>query len=121
VKAGLDEAWEGSQWQVHPDRGFIERGGWIYMNKATGRLSVYIKPMEARDYATGVYLENPPSKRGSIIVGDFHTHPEKGGDDQDIALETGRGVPGIWKSGAWVQAYGPLRGIWQQALPKRCQ
>jgi len=39
----------------------------------------------------------------------------------DVALETARRIPGIWKSGDWVQPYGPTRGIWGKTLPRRCQ
>jgi hypothetical protein len=104
--------------------GKIERGGWIYWNKTTGKVFTILKdpptddPLHPNlsDSYLKVFLNNPPSaKKGLAIVGDFHTHLETGGpDDYDEGLEQQRKVPGIIIDAERTWVYGPKRGMWYQ-------
>jgi hypothetical protein len=105
----------------------IERGGWIYWNRATRAIMPLIKDPPTRDPLhpelsdsyLKIFLGSPPgAPKGWYIVADFHAHLESGGpDDHDIGLEFQRGVPGIIIDPERTWHYGPNRGVWLGRIP----
>ena len=70
VQAALAQAWVDSL--PHDPLGRHEEGGWVYMDVATGVISV--RRAQRVDEAT-IYLSNPLLVAGSVVVATFHTHP----------------------------------------------
>ena len=116
VLTAIEQAWNDSNYDT-PSR--HEEAGWIYMNTDTAELSVIRAPSGGRASAS---LLNPPAVQGSILVGDFHTHPNRTGsrapnggtwdwkpDLIDKFHNTRAGVPGIVRSDHGVTPYGPKR------------
>ncbi len=70
VLAAMEQAWADS---LPGDAGRRhEEGGWIYMDIASGALSVR---RAASGAAAELDLTSPPTVAGAIVVGKFHTHP----------------------------------------------
>ena len=116
VRSALNNAFHDSRYGTGNAH---EEGGWIYMVTTTGNISV-IRAQAGS--SAGISLRNPPNVSGSIIVGDFHTHPHPTGspmpgggvwdwrpDGVDIAHELLRGVPGVVRSDHGIIPYGPNR------------
>lgn len=129
VTGVLDSTWELAR------RTNREEGGWIFMNKQ-GRLKAVAKTNRRDgDRQTAIDLNSPPSMRGWIVVGTFHTHdydsypsesvPGFVTGDVDVNNKSHK-VPGIilggTNSGRMAFAgYEPKRGYWRRDLPERCQ
>src|SRR5262245_24749669 len=78
VQQALEDAWRdsipGDSAQRH------EEGGWVYMDAATGAVSV------GRAAAGGravIDLDHPPIVPGSVVVATFHTHPNPSAEGWD--------------------------------------
>ncbi len=126
VKATLDEAADRAQ------KRRVEHGGWIFWNPKSGKIATYIKPptiaplnTDINDNYLRVFLNNPPpTPKGWLIVGTFHTHPEDVNEDpQDIVADDERKVPGMVRMpDGKISPYGNYnRGIWNRELPQRCK
>lgn len=109
VTAALEAAWNDSQASDPTHR--HEEGGWIYMDTTTGVISIRRATAGAQ---AGINLNSPPTVSGSVVVGDFHTHPnptsegwEPGPSGADTRLENARGVPGIIRADDGLHVYGP--------------
>jgi hypothetical protein len=127
VKRGLNEALRRGIERI------LEHGGWVFWNKATGRLFTIIKeptvdPLNVSGVADRwdrVYLTNPPTPpAGWSIIATFHTHLENVGSHSfDIAVDNARKVPGlIITPNGKIEPYGDYkRGIWFKDLPTGCR
>ena len=111
VAAAIEQAWTDSQAGDAANR--HEEGGWIYMDTTTGAISVRRAAGGAR---AGINMNNPPEIAGSVVVGNFHTHPnltsegwEPGPSPADTRLENARGVPGVIRADDGIHVYGPAR------------
>lgn len=111
VRAALEAAWTDSQAGDATNR--HEEGGWIYMDTTTGAITTRRTAGGAR---AGISLNAPPVVAGSVVVGNFHTHPnptaegwEPGPSPADTRLETARGVPGVIRADDGNHVYGPGR------------
>jgi hypothetical protein len=124
VRAALAAAWAASNaavtiWAVHnparvgnpcnpppaggPAVAAHEEGGWVYLNLITGAITIRRAAVGGQ---AGINLNAPPAVADSVIVADFHTHPNVGpcwgtaanpvfASAADTALANGRGVPGL--------------------------
>jgi hypothetical protein len=78
VQSVLEQAWRDSL-PNDPGRRH-EEGGWIYMDLATGAISVR---RAGPGYQSEVNLENPPQLDGHVVVGVYHTHPNPSAEGWD--------------------------------------
>jgi hypothetical protein len=78
VQEALEQAWVESL-PADPARRH-EEGGWIYMETATGIIS--IRRARAGERAM-VNLSAPPVLPGEVVVGIFHTHPNPSAEGWD--------------------------------------
>jgi hypothetical protein len=98
------------------------------------------KVREPRDGGMDIFLDKPPTIRGSRVVGTFHSHVDDFGpsgeyEDQGngTALASGdylanysQGVPGLVLTkpkggGIGYYVYGPDRGFFGVGLPAECR
>jgi hypothetical protein len=109
VQQALAEAWRDSE--VNDPLRRHEEGGWMYLDLATGRLTVLRAPTGLMD---AIDLRFPPEVNGSVIVGKFHTHPNPtsegwyGGPsiaDQEVDAE--HGVPDVIRADDGTYVSGP--------------
>jgi len=109
VLKALEEAWKdstpGSPAQRH------EEGGWIYMDKATGGLSVRRAPAGGQ---ASLDLSTPPNVPDAVVVATFHTHPnpsaegwEPGPSSTDTYLARLVGVPSLIRADDGFHTTGP--------------
>src|SRR5882724_8536778 len=70
ILQAMEDAWNDSEVGDAAQR--HEEGGWIYMDTATGQISVRRAP---RGGKRRMSIGNPPVVPGSVVVGTFHTHP----------------------------------------------
>ena len=101
------------------------------MNPRGSRVIAVIKKSEPEPIDAGVWvrLGEPEKhvgrlmKKGWRIIGDFHSHVNKLGNqrDEDIA-NLHRKVPGMWIfTDKTYRIYGPPRGIWGMGVPPSCK
>ncbi|MEQ9667841.1 eCIS core domain-containing protein [Coleofasciculus sp. G2-EDA-02] len=109
VQSALGAAWTDSQ--VNDPTNRHEEGGWIYLNLVTGEISTRRAPAGAQ---ARLDLGNPPQVDESIVVGDFHTHPNPTSQGwqprpstQDHAHGAWAGVPGLVRSDIGDFTFGP--------------
>lgn len=109
VQAALKSAWHDSQPDDPAKR--HEEGGWIYMNRCTGEISVKRAPAGAQ---AELDLHRPPDVKDSVVVAKFHTHPNPtdegwrpGPSDQDEDVDARNGVPDIIQADDGVYSSGP--------------
>ena len=109
VQAALDHAWLDSLPGAPALR--HEEGGWIYMDLATGQLTIQraLRGLEAI-----IDLSDPPLVHGSTVVGIFHTHPNPsaegwstGPSPGDIFNDDRDGVPDLIRAEDGVHFSGP--------------
>lgn len=110
VVAALDQVWLDSQPGGHPNMRH-EEGGWIYMELATGRITVTRAP---RGLSDQIDLSQPPLVPGSVVVGKFHTHPNPasegwvtGPSPSDLLIDGAHGVPDLIRAEDGVHLSGP--------------
>jgi hypothetical protein len=70
VQAAMQQAWTDSL--VGDPAARHEEGGWIYMDRTNGQVSIRRAPTSMNN---SVDLSNPPVVLGLVIVGTFHTIP----------------------------------------------
>jgi hypothetical protein len=106
----LEGAWTDSQVDDPTNR--HEEGGWIYMELATGVLSVRRAP---RGQGASIDLTNPPTVSGAIVVGKFHTHPnptaegwDPGPSFGDQQVDARHGVPDLIRADNGIFLSGPV-------------
>ena len=110
VQEALNQAWNdscsGESAQRH------EEGGWIYMDKTSGNLSIRRAPSGA---GTSIDLSDPPVLAGSVVVGKFHTHPHPssegwspGPSRTDEVIDARHGVPDLIKADDGIYLSGPV-------------
>ena len=109
VQRAMEQAWNDSQPNDATHR--HEEGGWIYMDTATGAISVRRTPAGSR---AGLSFANPPEVPGSTVVGTFHTHPnptsegwEPGPSETDIQNSANTGVPWLIRADDGTHTTGP--------------
>jgi hypothetical protein len=109
VRAALDQAWTDS---LPDDPEFRhEEGGWIYLDTATGEVSIRRASSGAQ---SRLNLDRPPVVSGSVIVGVFHTHPnpssegwEPGPSESDRRADERDGVPDLIRADNGIHFSGP--------------
>ncbi|MBM3995443.1 MAG: hypothetical protein FJ303_15010 [Planctomycetes bacterium] len=71
VVQAIEQAWIDSQ----PADPLLrhDEGGWIFMDTATGQISVQ---RQSPGVAAAIDLGSPPVLSGSVVVAKFHTHPD---------------------------------------------
>jgi hypothetical protein len=109
VHQALEQAWSNSLSNDPIKR--HEEGGWIYMDAATGQISVECAPP---GLASAINLNNPPTRPGAVIVGKFHTHPNPkaegwntGPSQEDLIVDGLHGVPDLIRAEDGVHFSGP--------------
>jgi hypothetical protein len=70
VQQALEAAWRDSMPDNPAQR--HEEGGWVYVDTATGAVSIQRAPAGSRAVLD---LDNPPTVPGSVVTATFHTHP----------------------------------------------
>ena len=116
VQQALKQAWIDSQPNDPAQR--HEEGGWIFMDLATGKLSV---TRVSAGRKAELNIGSPPCIPGFIAVGTFHTHPnptaegwDPGPSQVDRAVHAQLGLPGLIQADDGVHTTGPisrLRGL----------
>ena len=109
VQTAMDQAWADSQ--VGDPANRHEEGGWIYMDPATGRITVVRAPVGQQ---ASISLANPPAVPGSVLVGKFHTHPnptaegwDPGPSGPDQQVDARHGVPDLIRADDGNHVSGP--------------
>ena len=103
VKKEIDKAWKDSKPGDPKLR--HEEGGWIYRDSKTGAITT---KRQAAGAQAGIVLSSPPTVKGSVVVGKFHTHPNPtsegwkpgpsgsvGAAGGDITVDAKHGVPDL--------------------------
>ena len=76
----------------------LEQGGWVFLNLIDGSLSTRRSDLRGRNF---IDLNHPPDVEHSVIVAEFHTHPNLGGGANpkpsrgDRSSDTEHGVPDL--------------------------
>jgi hypothetical protein len=111
VLAAINASWTDSQVADPVNR--HEEGGWIYMDTSTGAITTR---RAARGAGASINLWNPPTVAGSVVVGNWHTHPnptsegwDPGPSDRDGINQGQRHVPGIVKGDDGLHVFGDSR------------
>lgn len=111
VSAAIDASWTDSQVADPANR--HEEGGWIYMDTTTGAITTRRAP---RGGGASINLWNPPEVSGSVVVGNWHTHPnptsegwEPGPSGADTTNQGRRNVPGIVRADDGDHIFGATR------------
>jgi hypothetical protein len=111
VTAAIAASWTDSQVADATNR--HEEGGWIYMDTTTGAITTRRAP---RGGGASINLWNPPEVTGSVVVGNWHTHPnptsegwEPGPSGADLTNQGRRNVPGIVKADDGLHTFGANR------------
>jgi len=111
VQAAIDQAWSDSQADDAGAR--HEEGGWIYLDRTTGQLTIRRAPVKGQ---AGIDLTAPPYVAGAVVVGKFHTHPnpkaegwKTGPGASDVFYDTVHGVPDLIKAEDGIHLSGPDR------------
>jgi len=111
VREAIEAAWTDSL-PADPSRRH-EEGGWIYLNLATGELSVRRAAIGAR---AAINLSRPPELAGCVVVGKFHTHPNPTADgwnpgpsQSDIRADGIHGVPDLIRADNDLYYSGPTK------------
>jgi hypothetical protein len=109
VRAALDQAWTDSV-PDDPDNRH-EEGGWIFMDPATGEVTIRRASSGAR---SRLNLDHPSVVPGSVLVGVFHTHPnpssegwEPGPSESDRRADERDGVPDLIRTDDGIHHSGP--------------
>lgn len=109
VQAALEEAWKDSQADDSAKR--HEEGGWIYQHTTTNAITVRRAPAGKQKC---INLNSPPSVADSVVVGEFHTHPNPtsegwvpGPSSTDRRLDERDGVPDLIRADDGVHVSGP--------------
>jgi hypothetical protein len=109
VLDALEQAWISS---LPGDRARRhEVGGWVYVDLATGAISVQFAPAGSR---ASLDLSTPPRLPGKTVVATFHTHPnpssegwESGPSDSDTSSALLLGVPCFIRADDGIYTTGP--------------
>src|SRR5262245_60225100 len=111
VVAAINQSWADSQVASATDR--HEEGGWIYMDTNSGAITTRRAP---RGQGASINLWNPPEVSGSVVVGNWHTHPNPtsegwvpGPSGADLTNQGQRKVPGIVKADDGLHVFGATR------------
>jgi hypothetical protein len=109
VKLALEQAWLDSLSNDAANR--HEEGGWIYVDAASGNLTVRRTPAGVQ---AALDVGNPPIVLGSVVVATFHTHPNPssegwmtGPSDADTDSAWLLGVPCLIRADDGVHTTGP--------------
>jgi hypothetical protein len=109
VSQALEQAWLDSE-TGDPTRRH-EEGGWIYLDTATGALSMR---RAASGRRSAIDLQNPDLVDGCVVVGKFHTHPNPtsegwnpGPSPSDRRVDALDGVPDLIRADDGVYVSGP--------------
>ena len=105
----LEQAWKDSSPESPAQR--HEEGGWIYMDKADGKLAVRRAPVGGQ---ASLDLSAPPIVPGAVVVATFHTHPnpsaegwEPGPSSADTQIARLVGVPFLIRADDGLHTTGP--------------
>jgi hypothetical protein len=110
VQQALHDAWQNSL----PADSLLrhEEGGWVYVDIASGAISVRRASAGARALLD---LTVPPIVTGAVVVGTFHTHPNPssegwnpGPSPADVRSAQLLGVPCIIRSDDGIHTTGPI-------------
>ena len=109
VQDALDQAWTDSE--ANDPTARHEEGGWLYLDLATGEISVQ---RAARCEQDEIDLSTPTLIPGSVVVGKFHTHPNLGSQGwvtgpsaDDLYVDAIHGVPDLIKAEDGIHLSGP--------------
>ena len=109
VRAALAQAWTDSLPGDRDNR--HEEGGWVFLDTATGDVSVRRASSGAQ---SELKLDRPPLVPGSVIVGVFHTHPnpswegwQTGPSESDRSADERDGVPDLIRADDGIHLSGP--------------
>lgn len=111
VVAAITQSWTDSEVADATNR--HEEGGWIYMDTTSGAITTR---RAARGGGASINLWNPPEVSGSVVVGNWHTHPnptsegwEPGPSPSDTTNQARRKVPGMVRSDQGMHVFGVTR------------
>lgn len=109
VLQAIEQAWIDSQ----PSDPLLrhEEGGWIFLDTVTGQISVR---RQSSGGESEIDLGSPPTVPGSVVVGKFHTHPnrtsegwEPGPSKHDEITDAMHGVPDLIRADDGIHVAGP--------------